>query len=70
MATGHRDVPLPEELYQRVEVFVQGSEFKSVPDFVAFVLREVLEEHSSEEAFSPEEEEQVKQRLRALGYLD
>ncbi len=40
-------------------------------EYVTFVLEEVLkEEGEGEAAFSKEEEEEVKKRLRALGYLD
>ena len=40
--------------------------------YVVYVLREVLAEDAvdEEEAFSREDEERVKERLRSLGYLD
>lgn len=61
---------MSDELYARVEEYIKGTEFASVADFVAFVLREVLEEEEGTRGFSREEEEQVKKRLRALGYMD
>jgi len=63
---------LPVELYSKIEQRIAATEFRSVDEYVAFVLEEVLKEEGEEEdrAFSKEEEEQVKSRLRALGYLD
>ena len=53
---------------------MKGTGFSSVSSYVTYVLRQVLssierEEHSKE-AFTKEEEEKVKQRLRDLGYID
>ena len=62
-----KSVFLPAELYRRIEERVKATGFGSVDDYVLFVLEEVLKE---EEEISGEEEEQVKQRLRDLGYLD
>jgi len=64
-------VEISKEIYDKVKKFIEDSgEFKSVEEFVEFVLREVLEEEGAEEAvYSKEEEEEIKKRLRALGYL-
>ena len=64
-------VSLPVELYSKIEQRAAATEFRSVDEYVAFVLEEVLKEEGEEDrAFSKEEEEQVKDRLKALGYLD
>jgi len=63
-------VSLPAELYARVERQVAGTEFRSVDEYVVFVLEEVLKEEEPEAAFSKEDEEEVKKRLKSLGYLD
>jgi len=63
-------VLLPAELYSRVLERVEATDFGSVDEYVIFVLEEVLKEDGKEEAFSKEEEEEVKKRLKALGYLD
>lgn len=67
-------VSIPVPLFEKVKKRVEGTGFTSVSDYVTFVLREVLtsekEETEEKEAFSKEDEEKVKQRLRALGYLD
>ena len=64
-------VKIPKDLYEKAKKFVEESsgEFKSVDEFVEFVLKEVLEEETEERVYTPEEEEEIKRRLRALGYL-
>jgi hypothetical protein len=44
-------------------------EFKTVEEYVEFVLREVIKEEVSEQVYTPEEEKEIKKRLRSLGYL-
>ncbi|AGK61896.1 hypothetical protein Asulf_01930 [Archaeoglobus sulfaticallidus PM70-1] len=66
-------VSIPKPLYDKIKSRIEGTGFTSVSDYVTYVLREVLaslEEEDKEEVFSEEEEEKVKERLRALGYLD
>jgi Arc/MetJ-type ribon-helix-helix transcriptional regulator len=66
-----RSIEVPESLFSRIEGKIKGSNFKSVSEYVSFVLREKLvsEEESSKSHFTQEEEEKIKARLRALGYL-
>ena len=70
--TERKDVPLPAELYDRIEARVKATEFDSVEEYVIFILEEVLREEDEDEgrAFSKEDEEEVKKRLKALGYMD
>ena len=58
-------------LYDLVKRRVEesGGEFKSVEDYVEFVLKEVVKEENEEETYTPEEEEEIKRRLKSLGYL-
>ncbi len=60
---------LPNDLYEKIEETIKGTEFKSVEEYVIFVLEEVLKEEEEAEPLSPEEEAQVKERLKGLGYL-
>ena len=72
-AEENKAVFLPAVLYGRIEERVRATEFSSVEEYVTFVLEEILrEEESGEEepTFSEAEEEEVKKRLRALGYLE
>lgn len=63
-------VYISRKLYEEVKKRVDesGGEFKSVEEFVEFVLTELLEEEE-ETLYTPEEEEAIKKRLKALGYL-
>ena len=60
-----------KELYDDIQKKVEESqgEFESVEDYVEFVLREVTKEEFEEDVYSPEEEEEIKKRLKGLGYL-
>ncbi len=68
------NVKLPKELIEEIEDFIAFSEFESVEEFLIFVAEEVMKEDYDDEyeevEFSEEDEEKVKDRLRALGYLD
>ena len=65
-------ITIPTELADKIKKRIQGTEFPSLSAYVAYVLSEVLSglEEDSKEEFSKEDEERVKDRLRALGYLD
>ncbi len=65
-------VYIPKDLYEEIKkhVDLSGGEFKSVEEYVEFVLREIVKEEEEEEfEYTPEEEEKIKERLRGLGYL-
>ena len=57
------------DLYERVRREVEGSggEFESVEGYVEFILEEILKGDEEEQVYSKEEE--IKKRLRALGYI-
>ena len=64
-------VLLPAKLYSQVLERVEATDFGSVDEYITFVLEEVLKDDVEEEiAFSKEEEEEAKKRLKSLGYLD
>jgi len=63
-------IKISKEIYEKAKKFVESeSGFSSVEELVEFVLNEVLSEEESEYPYSKEEEEEIKKRLRALGYL-
>ena len=65
------DVSIPTSLYKKIEEKIKGSEITSVSSYVAKVLRESLsKEEVTQEALTKEDEEKVKKRLKALGYID
>ena len=65
------DVSIPTSLYKKIEEKIKGSEITSASSYVAKVLRESLsKEEVTQEALTKEDEEKVKKRLKALGYID
>ena len=65
-------VSIPVPLYEKIKRMIEGTGFTSVSDYVTFILREILasiEEELKDKAFSKENEERIKRRLKALGYL-
>lgn len=67
-------IRIPKSLYEQIQELIKDSEWKTVDDFVKYVLERVVremseEEGEEEEVYTKEEEEQIKERLRALGYL-
>lgn len=72
---GSRSVTLkiPEELYQNLSKLIEGTGFRSVTEFAVHVLRDVAaggKMQPDESGFTPHEVELVRQRLRALGYIE
>ncbi len=65
------NVTIPASLYKKIEEAIKGTNDPSVSSYVAKVLREKLtQDQAAGEAFSKEDEEKVKERLKALGYID
>ena len=65
-------ISIPTPLAEKIKKRIKGTGFTSLSSYVTYVLREVLSgiEEEQGEAFSKEDEERVKDRLRSLGYLD
>jgi len=63
-------IKISEKLVDKVQKQVDESEgeFKNVEEYIEFVLKELLKEEE-EQVYTPEEEEEIKKRLRALGYI-
>ncbi len=67
----YTSVSIPIPLYNKVKDKIKDTGFTSVSDYVVYVLRELMtDEDDDKEAFSKEDEEKVKGRLRALGYIE
>jgi len=71
MTEKSKTIEIPESLFERVMVHIEGTNFQSVSDYVVNVLREKLasEEKQEPASYTREEEEKIKDRLKALGYL-
>lgn len=69
----HRTVELSDELVSRVESRLPRTEFDSADEYIAFVVEEVLyrvETETEDEEVESVDEQEVKDRLQSLGYLD
>ena len=68
----YSSVPIPATLYKKIEETIKNTGFADVSSYIIYILREILAEQQTkteEEKLSKEDEEKVKQRLKALGYL-
>lgn len=66
-----KDISIPASLYKQIEEKIKGTEMESVSSYVIKALKEILaKEEGTPESLSKEDEEKVKERLKALGYLD
>jgi metal-responsive CopG/Arc/MetJ family transcriptional regulator len=63
-------VSIPAQLFKKIEERIKGTGFTSVSGYVTYVLREVIsEDETDDQPFSKADEERVKDRLKALGYM-
>lgn len=68
-----RSVDLPERIVERVEARLPRTEWDSPEEYMTYVLEEVLyrvEQETEDDEFEEVDEEEVKDRLKSLGYLD
>jgi hypothetical protein len=64
-------VTIPTALVQEIECAIRGTGIKTVSSYIVGAVREALSKGPGKsEAFSEEDEEKVKERLKALGYID
>lgn len=66
---------IPAELYHNLSHIIENTGFRSVTEFAVYVLRDVaaggkLDHESAEAGLKPGELEAIRQRLRALGYIE
>lgn len=66
-----KDVSIPASLYEKIEEMIKGTSTESVSEYVTQIVKKSLEKKAeTPDSLSKEDEEKVKQRLKALGYLD
>ena len=73
MANKYTTVSIPTTLHLRLQKLIaERTGFKSVSDYVTYVLREVVAMHETKETpepFTSQDVDEIKARLQALGYL-
>jgi Arc/MetJ-type ribon-helix-helix transcriptional regulator len=65
-------VKIPRPLYRKIQQIIEGTGFSSPTDFIVFVLRDLMGEaegHAAPREFTQDELEDVKRKLKNLGYL-
>jgi hypothetical protein len=62
---------IPRPLYEKLKTVIEGSGFRSVNEFVVYVLRDLvaLKRGEPEKDLSKDEIDAIKQRLKNLGYF-
>jgi len=61
-------VHISEHLYEDVKRRVEKGRFKTVDEYVEFVLAEIIRDETPGQVYTHQEEEEIKERLRRLGY--
>jgi len=66
-------ISIPKPLAEKIKERLEGTGFNSVSSYVTYVLRQIISStekaEQPREAFSQEDEEKIKDRLRGLGYI-
>ncbi len=64
-------IKIPKELYEKLKNSIENTGFSSVTEFITFVMRTIISGGKLEQKgkFKKEEIEEVKKRLRILGYI-
>ena len=63
---------IPRSLYEKLKEVIDGSSYRSVNEFVVYVLRDLVAEKvntTRESALTQEEIAIIRKRLHRLGYL-
>ena len=64
-------VKIPDSLFKRIEKALAETDKNTVEEYIISLLeKKVPAEPAQEESLSDEDEEKIKERLKALGYMD
>lgn len=65
---------IPDDVAEKIKERAEEKGFKSLSEYVTYILRQVLSkidaESNKKEVSSKDGEEEIKQKLRDMGYLD
>lgn len=68
-----RSLDIPARIVDRVEARLPRTEWDSPEEYITYVMEEVLyrvEEETEDDDFEEVDEDEVRDRLKSLGYLD
>ena len=64
-------ITISDDLKKALDGIVAASaEFKTVDDYVAYILQQVIAKKTAQTAYSKADEDKIRDRLKNLGYLD
>ena len=64
-------IRIPAELYKKIEDWIKDKQEGSAADYIVAALEKHLERESLEaQKISEDEDAKIKERLKALGYMD
>ncbi|HII38462.1 TPA: CopG family transcriptional regulator [Candidatus Micrarchaeota archaeon] len=75
-AGGYTTISIPAVLFDKIQARIEGTGFSSTSSFVTYVLRQLVSEggksqqstNARKNAFTRDDEHNIRSRLRALGY--
>lgn len=63
-------VSIPKPLYDALEKSIKGTEFASVSEFITYTMEQAVAGARKKKAvYTKEDEKEIKERLKGLGYL-
>lgn len=69
------NLSIPEDLRKKLEIKIKETNFKSIQDYILYILKQIVSEKkmeissSREQVYTKEEEDNIKKNLEDLGYL-
>jgi len=71
MAKNKRKISIPVSAFKQIKTLAEKEKVGSVEEYIVKMLEEkILEGQDKSHDFNKEDEEKVKDRLKALGYMD
>lgn len=78
MRKKYKTISIPEELIKQVEQLISETGFRTVTEFILYYIRRAVAKIQNRkggiekaiEDLSPKEVEQIKEKLKQLGYLE
>ena len=62
-------IELPKSLVEKISRRIPSSGFKSISEYVSFVLEQAIAKFEEKSTITSEDQKKIEQRLRDLGYL-
>lgn len=62
-------ISIPKQLADKIKEKIKGMPFHTVSSYITFIMRLIILESSDKDSITKKDEENVKERLKKLGYL-